>query len=104
MLAHNVYFLLKDRSEDAVKQMVDDSHRLLAPIPGVVFYAAGTRAPMERPVNDRHFDVALHVVFENQEGMEAYLTHPSHVEYVDLYQGNWAAVRVFDSVVASAGE
>jgi hypothetical protein len=102
LLAHNVFFSLKDNSPAAKKEMVEDSHKYLAPIPGTVFYAAGVVSDVERDVVDRDYDVALHVVFEGKAAMEKYLAHPRHLEYVAKHQPNWKKVRVFDSFVTGA--
>jgi len=100
LLAHNVFFSLKDNSEAAKKVLVEDSHKYLAPIPGTVFYAAGTLSDVDRPVNDRDYDVALHVVFKNKDALQKYLVHPKHLEYVKKHKPNWKKVRVFDSCVS----
>ncbi len=99
MQAHNVYFSLNDSSEAAREKLVAECHAYLADIPGIVFYAAGTVADLDRPVNDRNFDVGLHVVFENAEAGRAYQVHPQHNEFVARNKDNWARVRVFDSDV-----
>jgi SPX domain protein involved in polyphosphate accumulation len=100
MLAHNVYFLLNDNSPAAVKAMVDDCHVYLAHLPGIVFYAAGTPSDIDRPISDREYDVALHVVFQDSESLDTYLNHPKHVEFAGKYRSNWKDVRAFDSIVA----
>ena len=102
MLAHNVFFALTDNSDAAKKSMLEDSHKYLAPIPGIVFYAAGTVSDVDRPVVVRDYDVALHVVFKDKAAMEKYLVHPKHLEYVDKHKSNWKGVRVFDSCVRRA--
>lgn len=102
MLAHNVFFTLADNSPAAQKELVDDCHRYLAAIPGLVFFAAGTCADSNRPVNDRNFHVALHTVVENKAGLEAYLTHPQHVAFAAKHKPNWAQLRVFDSDVTGS--
>ena len=102
LLAHNVFFSLKDNSPETKKGMVADSHKYLSPIPGIVFYAAGVVSDVERDVVDRDYDVALHVVFKDKAAMEKYLAHPRHLEYVAKHQPNWKKVRVFDSFVSKA--
>ena len=66
MIAHNVYFTLHDNSSAAVQAMIDDCHRYLAPMPGIVFYAAGTPLDADSASSDRGYDVALHVVFQDR--------------------------------------
>jgi hypothetical protein len=97
MIAHNVYFTLNDKSPAAVKAMVEDCHRYLAALPGIVFYAAGTPAD-----DDREFDVALHVVFKDRAALDAYMGAAKHVEFIDKYESNWKDVRALDSCVSQA--
>ena len=99
MIAHNVYFTLRDPSESNEAELVADCHKYLSSIPGMLFYAAGTLSDYSRPVNDRDYDVALHTVFEDSTTLDAYLTAPAHLEFVEKNKPNWAQIRVFDSVV-----
>jgi hypothetical protein len=100
LLAHNVFFALKDRSPAAKAKLVAACKKYLTGHPGTVFFAAGTLAEaLNRPVNVRDFDVALHVIFENQAAQDAYQVAPRHLEFVAEGKENWASVRVFDSVV-----
>jgi len=103
MLAHNVFFSLTDNSPAAKQELVDDCHKLLAPIPGMLFYAAGQLSDdLNRDVNDREFDVALHIVFEDRAAHDAYSAYDSHQEFVQKHMGNWKNIRVFDSYVSGA--
>ncbi len=98
MFGHCVYFTLKDNSRPAVGALVDGCHKYLSPIPGIVFFAAGTRAEeMQRAVNDRDFDVALHVVFTDKAAHDAYQMHDDHAAFIQEHSANWEKVRVFDS-------
>lgn len=100
MIAHNVYFTLHDRSTAARDHLVAECKRCLAGHPGVLFFAAGSLEPsLARPVNDRDFDVALHVVFDDMAGHDKYQEIPIHKEFIALNKDNWSAVRVFDSAV-----
>lgn len=103
MLAHNVFFTLKDRSEPAVSRLVESCRTHLTSHPGAIFYACGTlQKELDRPVNDRDFDVALHIVFDSKESHDAYQVAPRHNAFVEENKASWAKVRVFDSDVASA--
>lgn len=105
MLAHMVYFTLKDKSQAAAGHLVEACHKYLDDHPGTVLFAAGTRAAgLERDVNDRDFDVALHVVFKDRASHDAYQTHTRHLKFIEENRANWAQVRVFDSDVAAAGD
>jgi hypothetical protein len=103
MLAHNVYFTLNDNSETAKQTLVAACRKYLARHPGVLFFAVGTLQPeLDRPVNDRGFDVALHVVFDSLAAHDAYQTAPDHLQFMAESKPNWKQVRVFDSAVGPA--
>jgi hypothetical protein len=104
MIAHNVYFTLHDNRPAAVKTMVEDCHAYLAHLPGIIFYAAGTCSDVERSSSDSDYDVALHVVFPDRAALDAYMTAPKHVEFMDKHGDNWKEVRVFDSCVNAGAE
>jgi hypothetical protein len=100
MLAHNVYFTLKDDSVEAIDRLVRACHQYLKNHPGVEFFAAGTLVDeLDRPVNDRDFHVALHVVFTDKAAHDAYQTAADHVTFIEGQKENWQQVRVFDSYV-----
>ncbi|HWE37902.1 MAG TPA: Dabb family protein [Isosphaeraceae bacterium] len=102
MLAHNVYFALKDPSEAAVGALLAACKKYLTSHPGIVFFACGKREQeLSRPVNDRDFDVSLHIVFETRAAHDAYQDAPLHLTFVEENRDNWAKVRVFDSEVES---
>lgn len=98
MLAHNVYFTLKDSSGDAVDSLLAACTTYLKPHPGVAFFACGRLAEgLERPVNVRDFHVGLHVVFEDRATHDAYQVSSLHKEFIEENQHNWENVRVFDT-------
>src|SRR5689334_6349551 len=100
MLAHNVYFTLKDRSDTARHALIAACRRYLTDHPGTIAFACGTReAGLERPVNDRDFDVALHILFDSRASHDAYQEAPRHQRFVEENRDTWARVRVFDSAV-----
>jgi len=103
MLAHNVFFSLKDASESAKQRLVHACKKYLSPHEGIVFFACGTMAlDLNRPVNDRDFDVGLHIIFRNKDDHDRYQEAPLHHEFVGENKENWKRVRVFDSVVEQA--
>jgi hypothetical protein len=100
MIAHSVYFSLKDNAEPAKKKLVAACKKYLAGHPGTVFFAAGTlTSELDRPVNDRDFDVALHVVFKTKAAHDDYQKAERHLKFIAENQDNWKKVRVFDSTV-----
>jgi hypothetical protein len=101
--AHDVYFSLKESTPETRQQLVDACETYLRGHEGAVFFAAGTRATeMKRDVNDTGFDVSLHIYFRDETTHEAYQKHPRHAEFIEKMEGNWKAVRVFDSWVETA--
>jgi hypothetical protein len=98
MLIHSVYFTLHDNSAEAKQRLVEACRKLLSDHPGTVFFAAGVLAEgLNRPVNDRDFDVALHVAFENRQFHDQYQEAPQHRQFIEENQANWKSVRVFDA-------
>lgn len=98
MLAHIVFFTLKENSDANRSALVEACNTYLDGHDGCVFFAAGTRTPdLQRDVNDQEFDVALHVVFASRADHDAYQTHDRHLKFIAENKDNWAKVRVFDS-------
>jgi hypothetical protein len=98
LLVHNVYFALKDNTPAAREALVASCRKYLSQHPGTVFFACGTLAEeLKREVNDRGFDVALHIVFENQAAHDRYQDAPQHHQFIEENRATWAKVRVFDS-------
>jgi Stress responsive A/B Barrel Domain len=97
VIAHMVYFTLKDASPAAQQKLVDDCHRDLKSAPGILYFAAGTRVlGLTRPVNVQDFHVGLHVIFESRKAHDDYQTSEAHVRFLAEQRDNWAQVRVFD--------
>ena len=100
-IVHNVYFTLFDSSAGARTKLVEACHKYLADHPGVVYFSAGLLCDaLARPVNDREFDVGLHVVFWTLADHDAYQQHPQHLQFIKENKATWKKVRVFDSEVA----
>jgi heme-degrading monooxygenase HmoA len=100
MLAHNVYFTLTDNSTAAKEKLVAACRKYLTGHPGTLYFAAGTRVEeLDRPVNDRDFDVALVVVFDTKAAHDKYQKADRHLAFIAEHKANWAEVRVFDAYV-----
>lgn len=100
MLAHDVYFSLNDNSPRAREKLVAACKKYLSDHPGTVWFAAGPLAgDLNRDVNDREFDVALHVVFQNKAAHDRYAKAEKHLKFIEENKANWKKVRVFDSYV-----
>jgi hypothetical protein len=100
MLSHDVYFTLKDNSPKARQDLVDACKKYLSKHPGEVFFAAGTLVDdLKRELNDRDFDVALHIVFKDLAAHDKYQEAERHKQFIEEGKANWKKVRVFDSYV-----
>ena len=99
LLVHNVFFLLNDRSLEAKNQLVAACRKYLPNHPGIVFFGCGVLAEaLNREVNVRDFDVALHIVFKDQTAHDHYQETDAHHQFIAENKANWKQVRVFDSV------
>lgn len=99
-LGHMVFFTLKDRTEANREKLVGLCQKYLSGHEGTVYFSAGTLAEdLKREVNDREFDVALHLVFKDKASYDVYATAPRHLEFIEEGKAMWAKVRVFDSYV-----
>ena len=99
MIVHNVFFALKDNSPKAREQLIEACKKHLTKHPGEVYFAAGPIAEdLKREVNDRDFDVALTIVFEDRKAHDAYQDAARHKQFIDENKDNWKKVRVFDSL------
>jgi quinol monooxygenase YgiN len=100
-LAHIVYFTLKESTPENVEALIAACDKYLSGHPGTLYYSAGSLVPdLTREVNQRDWDVALHVVFESREAHDVYQTAPRHLQFIEENKATWAKVRVFDSYVA----
>ena len=100
MISHDVYFALKDNSADAKKNLVAACKKYLSDHPGTVFFSAGARVEeLDRPVNDKDWDVGLHIVFKTKADHDRYQDAAKHKTFIAENQTNWKKVRVFDTKV-----
>lgn len=99
-LAHMVYFTLKERTPANIQALVAACKKYLTDHPGTVYFGVGTLVPdLDRPVNVRDFDVALHVVFDSRAAHDAYQQAPRHLQFIEENKPTWAQVRVYDADV-----
>jgi len=100
MLAHMVFFTLKDSTPQNREKLVAACKKYLTDHPGTVYFSAGSRAEeLDRDVNDKEFDVALHLVFNDKASHDVYADAPRHLDFINENKDTWAKVRVFDSYV-----
>ncbi len=96
-VVHVVFFKLKsDAPKDAADTLINEAHRLLSKVPVVRDVKAGRRAPGDRPIHIRDYDVGLYVYFDRLEDIQTYLDHPLHVQYAEKAGKLVETVRVAD--------
>lgn len=99
-IGHMVYFKLKDPTPENRQKLVAACKQYLADHDGTVFFAAGAIGDaFKSPVNDREWDVALHLVFADKAAHDKYAAHPEHLKFIEENKEGWAKVRVFDSEI-----
>jgi hypothetical protein len=101
LIGHMVYFKLKDGTAANREKLVEACKKYLSEHDGVVFFSAGVIADdFKRDVNDRDWDVGLHLVFADKAAHDKYQDHPKHLKFIEENKDSWAKVRVFDSEFA----
>jgi type II secretion system protein G len=100
MLAHDVYFSLKDNSPQAKERLIAACKKCLSGSPGIVWLAVGPLAEdLKREVNDQDFDVALHIVFKDKAAHDQYQKSEQHLKLIAENKESLKKIRVFDSYV-----
>jgi len=99
-LGHMVFFKLKESTPETRKKLVAACHKYLSGHEGTLYFSVGILADdLNREVNDRDFDVALHLVFKNKAAHDKYQVHPRHLQFIEENRELWSKVRVFDSYI-----
>jgi len=97
-IGHMVFFQLKENSPAERQKLVDACKKYLKDHDGVAYFSAGPIADeFKREVNDREWDVALHLVFKNKAAHDKYQDAKTHLQFIEENKANWKKVRVFDS-------
>jgi hypothetical protein len=97
LLVHNVYFSLNESSPENVQKLIAACRKYLTDHPGTVLFACGGVSDLNRSVNDRDWDVGLHIVFKNRAAHDQYQDAPRHLQFIEENKATWKKVRVFDS-------
>jgi hypothetical protein len=99
-LAHIVFITLAESNDVNRARLIEGCKQYLDKHEGVIYFGVGVNAPeYDRDVNDRDYDVALHLVFATASDQDAYQTHPRHLEFLGKCKSLWKKVRVFDSTL-----
>ncbi len=90
MLTHIVLFKLKDRA------VIDTARERLAALEGRINSLRSLEVGVDVVRGERSFDIALVATFDDRAGLEAYRTHPLHVEAADYIKAESEAVVSVD--------
>lgn len=100
LVVHNVFFTLNESTPETRQKLVAACKKYLKGHAGCVYFSAGVLCEsLDRPVNDREFDVGLHVVFKSMVDHDEYQKHARHQQFIEENKPTWKKVRVFDSEV-----
>jgi hypothetical protein len=95
--SHIVIFWTDPKNATAADELIEGAQRYLKPIPGVQHFHIGRMVPSHRPVVDQSYQVALNIVFPDQQSQDDYQTHPSHLEFVEkVFKRVCTKVVVYD--------
>ncbi len=103
VLTHDVFFVLADDKPETQEKLIAACHKFLTGHPVTICFSAGPLAKeIEGEVNDRDFDVALHLVFKNKASLDAYAKSERHDQFLAEAKTLWSKVRVFDSYATAS--
>jgi hypothetical protein len=96
-----IFRLTNDAPANEVDALIADAHELLHTIPTVRDLKAGRPVPTASPgLTKKDYQVGLMVLFDDAEGMQTYLKHPKHIEYLKRHQKylNMQKLGVYDFI------
>ena len=103
LVVHNVYFLLLDRTAGAKQRLIAACRHHLPGHEGIVFFGCGVLAEsLARDVNDRDWDVGLHIIFRDLAAHDVYQESGPHQQFIAENRATWKQVRVFDSLATQS--
>jgi hypothetical protein len=99
LLAHHVFFWLKNSdSKEDLKTLIDGL-KTLEKIPSVRGLHIGVPASTEkRDVIDASYSASELIFFDDVSGQDAYQVHPIHEKFVENCSRLWKKVVVYDSM------
>ena len=99
-VAHVVLVWLKHPGDAAARRAIVDAGESLKTIPGVVDVRAGPALPSTRPVVDSSYDVGVLVTFTDEQALQAYPTHPTHLKVLEeILKPNADHYKVYDFTI-----
>lgn len=99
-ILHSVFFyLLDDISEDEIMAQKTATLEELSKIEVIKWIKAGAPFGIDRDVVDNSYGMSLHLEVESKADLDAYQSHPIHIEFVKRFKPNWKAIKVYDTLV-----
>lgn len=102
VLAHDLFFQLKDNSPEAREKLIEACKKYLSQHPGLIYFAVGTPSDIKGLFNVTDYDVALHMAFEDKAALSAYAKTSEHQQFIAEMTANMKGLRIFDSFVEVA--
>lgn len=96
MHVHNVYFWLKDDSDNQTLVNFEQGLHSLTTDPFVVSGYYGRPADTERDVVENTYTYGLVLVFNDLAAHDQYQAGKVHLQFVDEHQAKWERVAVYD--------
>jgi hypothetical protein len=93
-----IFYLKKGAPETEADALIADAQKLLSRIPTVREIRAGRPADKATPITIKDYQVGLLVLFDDADGLQTYLDHPLHKEYVSNHEKSFEKVVVYDFV------
>lgn len=99
MLAHHVFFWLKNPNSKEDRDKLIEGLKTLEKIETVKSLRIGVPASTEkRDVVDNSFSISELMLFDDVEGQNAYQVHPIHKKFVEDCSHLWEKVIVYDAI------
>lgn len=94
---HNLYFSLKDKSEENIQKFTKICVEYLAPHPGIQQFTTGGLTDIKRDVSVRNFEVGVSIIYESKEAYDEYLKSKLHDGFFTATAGMIDNTYIFDS-------
>ena len=82
-IEHVVLCWLKDKNVTDVTALLIEKSQKLRSIPGLVSFRSGDVVKSSRDIVDDSFHVGFVMGFDSKESLDSYITHPTHVSFVN---------------------
>jgi hypothetical protein len=100
MILHSVYFYFSDDAPASLTEtMRERIFELNNKLSVVQLTFAGPPAGIKRDVVDNGYGMSLHMLFQDENDLQAYQEHELHKKFVADFSKWWTQIRVFDSSV-----